>query len=92
MRVSIPEPVKSSTTPSPNFLCSTLSPALNILVVFIFSLSFALRKFGCISGIVITASHNPPEYNGYKVYWDDGAQITAPKDKEIISEVLDVTD
>ncbi len=55
-------------------------------------LSFALRKFGCISGIVITASHNPPEYNGYKVYWDDGAQITAPKDKEIISEVLDVTD
>ena len=55
-------------------------------------LSFALRKFGCISGIVITASHNPPEYNGYKVYWDDGAQITAPKDKEIINEVLHVTD
>ena len=55
-------------------------------------LSFALRKLGCISGIVITASHNPPEYNGYKVYWEDGAQITAPKDKEIIGEVKAVTD
>ena len=46
-------------------------------------LSFALRTLGCISGIVVTASHNPPEYNGYKVYWEDGAQVTAPKDKEI---------
>lgn len=55
-------------------------------------LSFALRKHGCISGIVITASHNPPEYNGYKVYWEDGGQITAPKDKEIIDEVNNVTD
>lgn len=55
-------------------------------------LSFALRTLGCISGIVITASHNPPEYNGYKVYWEDGAQITAPKDKEIIGEVQAVTD
>ncbi len=55
-------------------------------------LSFALRKLGCISGIVITASHNPPEYNGYKVYWEDGAQVTAPKDKEIITEVKNVTD
>ncbi len=55
-------------------------------------LSFALRTLGCISGIVITASHNPPEYNGYKVYWEDGAQITAPKDKDIISEVKAVTD
>ncbi len=55
-------------------------------------LSFALRKLSCISGIVITASHNPPEYNGYKVYWEDGAQITAPKDKEIITEVKNVTD
>ena len=55
-------------------------------------LSFALRMLGCISGIVITASHNPPEYNGYKVYWEDGAQITAPKDKEIITEVKNVTD
>ena len=55
-------------------------------------LSFALRKLGCISGIVITASHNPPEYNGYKVYWEDGAQVTAPKDAEIIAEVKAVTD
>ncbi len=55
-------------------------------------LSFALRELGCIAGIVITASHNPPEYNGYKVYWEDGAQITAPKDKEIIAEVNAVTD
>lgn len=55
-------------------------------------LSFAVRELGCISGIVITASHNPPEYNGYKVYWEDGAQVTAPRDKEIITEVLNVTD
>ena len=55
-------------------------------------LSFALRKLGCIWGIVITASHNPPEYNGYKAYWEDGAQVTAPKDKEIITEVKNVTD
>lgn len=55
-------------------------------------LSFALRTLGCISGIVVTASHNPPEYNGYKVYWEDGAQVTAPKDKEIIDEVRAVTD
>lgn len=55
-------------------------------------LSFALRTLGCISGIVVTASHNPPEYNGYKVYWEDGAQVTAPKDKEIIEEVRNVTD
>lgn len=55
-------------------------------------LSFALRTLGCISGIVVTASHNPPEYNGYKVYWEDGAQVTAPKDKEIIGEVKAVTD
>ncbi len=55
-------------------------------------LSFAVRQLGCIAGIVITASHNPPEYNGYKVYWEDGAQITAPKDKEIIAQVRAVTD
>ena len=55
-------------------------------------LSFAVRELGCTAGIVITASHNPPEYNGYKVYWEDGAQVTAPKDKEIITEVKNVTD
>ncbi len=55
-------------------------------------LSFALRTLHCISGIVITASHNPPEYNGYKVYWEDGAQVAAPRDKEIIEEVKKVTD
>ena len=50
-------------------------------------LSFAVRELGCIAGVVVTASHNPPEYNGYKVYWEDGAQITSPKDAEIIAEV-----
>ena len=55
-------------------------------------LSFTVRELGCIAGIVITASHNPPEYNGYKVYWEDGAQVTAPKDKEIIAEVNNVAD
>ena len=55
-------------------------------------LSFALRKLGCIAGINITASHNPPEYNGYKVYWEDGAQITPPHDTGIMDEVQKVTD
>lgn len=55
-------------------------------------LSYAVRKLGCIAGIVITASHNPPEYNGYKVYWEDGAQIVDPTDKEIIAEVNHITD
>jgi len=55
-------------------------------------LSFALRELGCTAGIVVTASHNPAEYNGYKVYWEDGAQITAPRDKEIIGEVNAITD
>ncbi|MFT6054357.1 MAG: phosphoglucomutase [Roseivirga sp.] len=50
-------------------------------------LSFAIREFGCKSGVVITASHNPREYNGYKAYWDDGAQVIAPHDKNIIKEV-----
>lgn len=50
-------------------------------------LSFTVRELGCISGIVITASHNPPKYNGYKVYWEDGAQISFPVDKEITEEV-----
>ncbi len=55
-------------------------------------LSFALRYLGCTAGIVVTASHNPAEYNGYKVYWEDGAQITAPRDKEIIEQVRRVRD
>ncbi|MBS9765929.1 MAG: phospho-sugar mutase [Flavobacteriaceae bacterium] len=50
-------------------------------------LSFTIRHLGCDAGIVLTASHNPPEYNGYKVYWNDGAQIVPPQDGEIISEV-----
>ena len=54
-------------------------------------LSFAIRQLGCQSGIVVTASHNPPEYNGYKVYWDDGAQVVAPHDKAIIAEVDKIT-
>ena len=55
-------------------------------------LSFAVRELKCTAGIMITASHNPPKYNGYKVYWDDGAQIVAPRDKEIIEKVRNVTD
>ena len=55
-------------------------------------LSFAVREFGCIAGIVVTASHNPREYNGYKVYWEDGAQVTPPHDTGIMAEVAKVTD
>ena len=55
-------------------------------------LSFAVRKLECVAGVVITASHNPPEYNGYKVYWEDGGQIVQPYDKEIISEVNKIKD
>ena len=55
-------------------------------------LSYAVRKLGCTAGINITASHNPPEYNGYKVYWEDGAQITPPHDTGIMAEVKKVTD
>lgn len=49
--------------------------------------SFAIRNLGCQSGVILTASHNPKEYNGYKAYWDDGAQVTPPHDKNIIDEV-----
>lgn len=55
-------------------------------------LSFALRELGCTAGVVITASHNPSEYNGYKVYWADGAQITAPRDSQIIGQVNAICD
>lgn len=55
-------------------------------------LSFAVRHLGCIAGINVTASHNPPEYNGYKVYWEDGAQITPPHDTGIMSEVKAIAD
>ncbi|MBQ9866594.1 MAG: phospho-sugar mutase [Lachnospiraceae bacterium] len=55
-------------------------------------LSFALRTLGCTAGIVVTASHNPPEYNGYKVYWEDGALVTPPHDTGIIAEVNAITD
>ena len=85
---------------SPEFAEETaLCMAANGIKAYVFDslrptpmLSFALRKLGCISGVVITASHNPPEYNGYKVYWEDGAQITAPRDREIIAEVNAITD
>ncbi len=54
-------------------------------------LSFAIRYFGCQAGVVVTASHNPKEYNGYKVYWEDGGQIISPHDKNIIDEVQKIT-
>lgn len=78
---------------------SALCLAANGIKAYIFEslrptpeLSFAVRKLGCAAGINITASHNPPEYNGYKVYWGDGAQITPPHDKGIMDEVKAVTD
>ena len=54
-------------------------------------LSYAIRHYGCQSGVVITASHNPKEYNGYKAYWDDGAQLIPPHDKNVIEEVRKIT-
>jgi phosphoglucomutase len=53
-------------------------------------MSFAIREYGCQSGVILTASHNPPEYNGYKAYWDDGAQLVAPHDEAVIDEVLQI--
>lgn len=85
---------------SPEFAMETaLCLCANNIKAFLFQeprptpqLSFALRKLGCIAGVVITASHNPPEYNGYKVYYEDGGQITPPRDQAIISYVNKVTD
>lgn len=85
---------------SPEFAMETaLCLAANNIKAYLFEglrptpeLSFALRELGCIAGVVITASHNPPEYNGYKVYWEDGAQITPPRDSQIIAEVNAITD
>ncbi len=72
--------------------------ASNGFTVFLFDalrptpeLSFAIRELNCQSGVVVTASHNPKEYNGYKAYWTDGAQVTAPHDKNIIAEVAKIT-
>ena len=61
------------------YLFSTLRPTPE--------LSYAVKKLNCICGIVLTASHNPPKYNGYKVYWSDGGQIVPPVDKELINEI-----
>lgn len=80
---------------SPQFaLEAALCLAANNIKVYLYDslrptpqLSYTVRELACIAGIVITASHNPPEYNGYKVYWEDGGQITYPKDVEIIDEV-----
>lgn len=85
---------------SPEFAEETaLCMAANGITAYVFPslrptpmLSFALREKNCIAGVVVTASHNPAEYNGYKVYWEDGAQITFPRDKEIIEEVNAIKD
>ncbi|MBO7264756.1 MAG: phospho-sugar mutase [Alistipes sp.] len=73
--------------------------ASNGFIVYLFDalrptpeLSFAIRELGCQSGVMVTASHNPKEYNGYKAYWNDGSQVTSPHDVNIINEVQKVTD
>ncbi|MCQ2493251.1 MAG: phospho-sugar mutase, partial [Lachnospiraceae bacterium] len=84
---------------SPEFSQETaLCLAANGIKAYIFDslrptpeLSFALRELGCTAGVMVTASHNPPEYNGYKVYWEDGAQVTPPHDNGIIAEVRAIT-
>ena len=85
---------------SPEFAdCAALCLAANGIKAYIYpslrptpQQSFTLRELNCIAGIMVTASHNPPEYNGYKVYWEDGAQVTSPKDVDIINEVNSITD
>ena len=74
----------SPRTASPFFLFDALRPTPE--------LSFAIRELKCHSGVVVTASHNPKEYNGYKAYWTDGSQVTAPHDRNIIAEVAKITD
>src|SRR5690606_24171498 len=70
----------------------------NDIIVYLFSslrptpeLSFAIRELNCQSGVMITASHNPKEYNGYKAYWYDGGQLVSPHDKNVITEVNSLT-
>ena len=85
---------------SPEFADETaLCLAANGIKTYVFDelrptpeLSFALRTLKCIAGVMVTASHNPPEYNGYKVYWEDGAQVTPPHDVNIIGEVNAISD
>ena len=79
--------------------CAALTLAANGIKAYVFDalrptpeLSYAVRHLGCIAGINITASHNPPEYNGYKVYWEDGAQVTPPHDSGIMAEVKAITE
>ena len=79
--------------------CAALTLAANGIKAYVFDalrptpeLSYAVRHLGCIAGINITASHNPPEYSGYKVYWEDGAQITPPHDSGIMAEVKAITE
>ena len=66
-----------------NGICAYIYPSLRPTPM----LSFAVRHLGCTAGVVVTASHNPPEYNGYKVYWADGGQVPFPRDEQIIAEV-----
>lgn len=96
LKVAIAHDCRHNSKESARMVAEILSA--NGIKAFLFSdlrptpqLSFAVRHLGCHSGIVITASHNPPEYNGYKVYWNDGGQIVAPHDKGIIEEVKRVS-
>ncbi|MDH5367152.1 MAG: phospho-sugar mutase [Cyclobacteriaceae bacterium] len=95
IKVAIAHDSRNNSSEFANY-CASVFTANGIEVYFFESLrptpelSFTIRHFGCQSGVVITASHNPREYNGYKVYWDDGAQITPPHDTNIINEVSNI--